>query len=109
MRSHLALLGLASLIAIANSIDAAAQNSATSGHALCKQIDATGLASAPCAVSAWNSSVTATIDMNSDEARKLCAQISGLMRQSGTRFDPGWTLQIRSPYSGENSIAYCAL
>jgi hypothetical protein len=87
----------------------AAADTVSNAFALCSVIDSTGMASAPCEVSGWNSSVTAVIDMNSGEARKLCSQIAGLMRQKGLSFDKGWTLQIKSPYSGENSIAFCPL
>lgn len=83
--------------------------SVQSAYALCSVIDGTGLASSPCEVSGWGSSVTATIDMTSSEARKLCSQISGEMRSRGVNFRKGWTLQIKSPYSGENSIAFCNL
>lgn len=78
-------------------------------YALCRVMDSTGLASSPCAVSGWKQSVTAVLDMNSGEARKLCGQIAGLMRDKKLSFDSGWTLQIKSPYSGSNSIAYCNL
>jgi hypothetical protein len=72
-------------------------------------IDNTGLSSKPCEVSGWNQSVTATIDMNSGEARQLCPQITGLISQRGMVFSKGWTFQIVSPYSNGNSIAYCNL
>ncbi len=78
-------------------------------YALCNVIDNTGLTSAPCKVSGGSSAVIATIDMNSTEARGLCAKIADAVRQQGKSFDAGWTLQIRSPYSGEQSIAFCKL
>lgn len=87
----------------------AAADTVGNAYALCKVIDSAGLASSPCAVSGWRQSVTAVIDMNSGEARKLCGQISGLMKEKKISFDNGWTLQIKSPYSGSNSIAYCNL
>lgn len=87
----------------------AAADAVSSAYALCNVIDSTGLASAPCDVSGWNQSVTTVIDMNSGEARKLCTQIAGLMRERALSFDKGWTLQIKSPYSGGNSIAFCPL
>ncbi|WP_245426421.1 hypothetical protein [Phyllobacterium bourgognense] len=84
-------------------------DSVNSAYYLCAVMDKTGLASAPCEVSGWNSSVTATIDMNSDEARDLCGKIAGMMRDKGKAFRSGWTFQIKSPFSGQNSIAYCNL
>jgi len=83
--------------------------SVDNAYAVCQVIDGTGLASKPCEVSGWNSAVIATIDMSSVEARKLCPQIAGLLRDKSVRFKGEWTLQIRSPYSGDNSIAFCRL
>lgn len=99
----------AALVSIGTSAFAVEDKSVQNAYALCSIIDGTGLASAPCEVSGWNSSVTATIDMTSAEARKLCSQISGEMKNRGVRFRQGWTLQIKSPYSGTNSIAFCNL
>lgn len=76
---------------------------------LCTMIDGTGLTSKPCDVSGWGSSVNATIDMSASEARKLCSQLSSYVREQGMNFSDGWTLKIFSPYSGESTIAYCAL
>lgn len=78
-------------------------------YALCQVFDSTGLTSSPCEVSGWNSTVTAVVDMTASEARKLCPQVADLMRQRGATFNRGWKLQIRSPYSGESSIAFCNL
>lgn len=83
--------------------------SVRAAYALCSVVDSTGLGSQPCEVSGWNSSVTATLDMSSSEARKVCAQVAALLKQKGISFDAGWTFQIRSPYSGDNTIAYCDL
>jgi len=86
-----------------------ADDSVNNAFALCQVIDGTGLVSQPCEVSGWGSQVIATIDMNSGEARELCPQIAQLMKQKGRTFTAGWTLQIRSPYSNGNSIAFCGL
>jgi hypothetical protein len=99
----------AALLSSATTAFAVEDKSVQNAHALCSVIDGTGLASAPCEVSGWGSSVTTTIDMTSGEARKLCSQISGEMKNRGVRFRQGWTLQIKSPYSGTNSIAFCNL
>ena len=76
---------------------------------LCALVDATGLASAQCETSVWNAAVVATIDMSSSEARDLCGKIAGFMAQKGRQFDRDWTFQIKSPYSGDSSIAFCSL
>jgi hypothetical protein len=72
-------------------------------------IDNTKLASKPCEVSGWGSRVEATLDMNSSNARQTCAMISDKMKEYGRRFSSRWTLHIKSPYSGNNAIAYCQL
>lgn len=87
----------------------AAADAVQNAFAVCQTIDATGLASKPCEVSGWNSAVIATLDMNSGEARDLCSKLSNHLKGKNMLFGPGWTLQIRSPYSGDNSIAFCNL
>lgn len=84
-------------------------NTVKHAYTLCEVFDSTGLTSSPCQVSGWNSTVTAVVDMTASEARKLCPQVAGMMQARGARFNKGWKLQIRSPYSGENSIAFCTL
>jgi len=106
MIPRLAVAAIASLLFASHSAKA---DSVDSAYLLCRLVDGAGLASAPCAVSGWNATVTATVDMNSGEARKLCGQMAELMRQKGHQFDSKWTLQIKSPYSGANSIAFCRL
>lgn len=81
----------------------------TNARYLCALLDKTGLTSAKCEMSVWNAAVITTIDMNSGEARDLCQQVAQHLAKAGRRFDREWTLQIRSPYSGENSIAFCDL
>ena len=75
----------------------------------CAALDATGLLSEPCSVSGWNSSVDITIDMNAGEARELCAGMAGLAQSRGITFDAGWSVRIYSPYSGDNTIAFCPI
>jgi hypothetical protein len=104
----LAALGFVAFAAIATNANAD-DKSVSYAYALCKIVDDTGLASAPCEVSGWNSSVTATIDMNSGEARDLCGKVANMLQEQGASFSSGWTFQIKSPYSGENSIAFCNL
>jgi hypothetical protein len=96
-------------VLLSHSAALAADESVENAFALCQIVDSTGLASKPCEVSGWKKAVMATIDMNSGEARELCPQVAGLMRQKGRTFATGWTLQIQSPYSNGNSIAFCSL
>jgi hypothetical protein len=99
------LVAAASLVAAPAFADAV-----ENAYLLCQVIDNTGLSSKPCEVSGWSGSVTATIDMDSSNARETCAGMVGTLKQKNIRFDGRqWTLQIVSPYSSGNSIAYCNL
>ncbi|MVA27624.1 hypothetical protein V6582_17510 [Agrobacterium vitis] len=83
--------------------------SVNSAYAMCRAMDNTGLMSSPCQVSGYGQTVTITVDMNASEARNFCAGAGSQMRSVGARFENGWTLHIKSPYSGDNTIAYCGL
>lgn len=86
----------------------AAEGSVMNAKKLCAMIDASGLSSQECEISGLGSSVTATFDMTPGEARSLCKKLSDHVYASGMRFG-GWKLNIKSPYSGSNSIAFCKL
>ncbi len=76
---------------------------------LCAIINATGLTNTQCELSAATSSVTSTIEISVPEANKLCGKLVDLMVQRGRPFSRHWVLNIRSPYSDKNSIAFCNL
>lgn len=78
-------------------------------RAICNWIDRTGLTSQPCESSGWSNTIVVTLDTTAAEGRKICAQIAGLLRQEDLSPGPDWTLHIKSPYSGTNSIAFCQL
>lgn len=100
------LLAAAASLVAAPALADAVQNA----YLLCQVIDNTGLSSSPCEVSGWSGTVTATIDMDSANARETCTGMVGMLKQKSVRFEGRqWTLQIKSPYSGGNSIAYCDL
>lgn len=105
MKPAIALVWMIALVEPA----VAGNTSVDSAFAFCAYSDSTGLTSAPCEVSGWKSTVTVTLDMSSSEARKFCASLSLLESKLSLRFDRGWTLLIKSPYSNGNSIAYCPL
>lgn len=65
--------------------------------------------SKPCEVSGWGSAVIMHIDMTSGEARELCAMMQGYAIDKNFRFNGKWKLEIKSPYSGGEPIAYCVL
>jgi len=76
---------------------------------VCRVFDRTGLLSEPCSVSGWHSSIDVKIDTSGSEARKICSGVAQMLRQQGIRFDPRWKIRIFSPFSGDSTIAQCAL
>ncbi len=102
-------LAAATMLVIANSA-MAADDAVGNAFRVCKMIDNTGLFTAPCQVSSRRYAVMATIDLPSADARKACAQITGVASSKGLHFPGGeWTVQIKSPTSGDKSIAFCRL
>lgn len=75
----------------------------------CTWMDMTGLASQPCEVSGWRSTVTLYLDMSSAEARETCAGLPNILRTKDAVPGGDWTLEIKSPYSNDNTIAQCPL
>ncbi len=75
---------------------------------LCRLLDSSGETSAPCEYSAWHSTITLSASMLPGQARDLCNQIATLSGQMAMGLSR-WTLHIKSPYSGDNSIAFCRL
>ena len=100
------LVTVAGLVTASPALADAVENAYT----LCQAIDASGLSSSPCEVSGWSGSVTATMNTSSSEARKMCAGMVAMVTQRNIHFrGRQWTLQIKSPYSGDNTIAFCNL
>ena len=87
----------------------AAKHDVESAYRMCLAFDSTGLLSEPCKVSGWSSTINVTMDTSSAEARKMCQGIPAIMNASNVRFRHTWTLRIYSPYSGERTLAQCAL
>ena len=71
--------------------------------------DATGLLSAPCSVSGWNSAVDMSMDTTGPEAMKICRGMADFVAQQGVFFGPPWKIRIYSPFSGDKTIAVCQL
>lgn len=82
-------------------------DSASSAIALCKVLDSVQTLAKPCEVSGWSNAVQVSADVNGLQGRILCRQIVTLSKKLDLRFGPEWTLQVFSPFSGENTIAYC--
>ncbi|MDK4722444.1 hypothetical protein PH552_24105 [Rhizobium sp. CNPSo 3968] len=102
-------LAVTTALVVANSA-MAADEAANNALRVCKMIDNTGLFTAPCQVAGRKNAVVATIDLPSADARKACMQIAGVASSKGFHFPGGeWTVQIRSPTSGDKSIAFCRL
>ena len=102
-------LAAATVLVVANSV-MAADDPVSNAFRVCKMIDNTGLFTAPCQVSSRKYTVTATIDLPSADARKACTQIVGVVASKGFHFSNGeWSVQIKSPTSGDKSIASCRL
>lgn len=102
-------LAVATVLVVANSA-MAADDAANNAFRVCRMIDNTGLFTAACQVSSRKYAVTATIDLPVADARKACTQIVGVASSKGYHFPGGaWTVQIKSPTSGDKSIASCRL
>jgi hypothetical protein len=72
-------------------------------------MEGTGL-TIQCKVQGWGSTVDATIDTNTSDARTLCLGVAEQMaKQTAGVFAGKWNLRIFSPYSGETPIAICPL
>ncbi len=87
-------------------------NEVDSAYKLCYVIDGTGLASKPCEVNVeifGGSYVDVSLDMNSNEARKLCLGMSRIKDKLNLTFGPRWSMRIMSPYSNGQPIATCSL
>ncbi|TBC98934.1 hypothetical protein ELH24_09735 [Rhizobium ruizarguesonis] len=84
-----------------------AEESNTNAFKMCKAIDGMGDATEPCRVS--GRTVIVVMPMNPVEAKKFCIGAASEMHKAGAKFEPGWTLQIKSPYSNGSNTAYCEL
>lgn len=89
--------------------DDGSSKSVASAYRVCQAIDKTGMASEPCVVRGWESIVEVHLDMDGANARSTCAGMVSMVHQQSLYFDPGWTIQIFSPYTGDHPIATCSL
>lgn len=65
--------------------------------------------SKPCDVNGWGPSVDIWVDMTGAQAAEFCRGVVTLAAQTGLVFPRDWELRIYSPFSGENTIAYCTI
>lgn len=103
------LAGIPLVLTLATLAQPVMADAVTDAFALCSVFDGAGLVTEPCEVSGWGSSVDVRIDTSASEARIMCAQVVDIVHGKGLRFGGTWTLKIRSPYSGDNTIAFCVL
>lgn len=78
-------------------------------YMVCAAADKTGVFSKKCSVSGGQFSINFNVDTSANEARKICSGMKDTIRSEGIKFDHKWTIKIYSPYSGNNTIAYCQL
>jgi len=86
-----------------------AEDSVNNAYKVCAWFDASDVLSKPCDVSGWSSAIDVSIDVNGIDARKICALAIPTMKENKVKFDKGWKIRIYSPFSGDNTIAQCAL
>lgn len=80
-----------------------------SAYAICDVMDATGVTTAPCHVDGGASSIVISAPVGVADARALCDEVVKMSRQRDFGFFGQWKFQIKSPYSGGEPIAWCAL
>ncbi|PWE56378.1 hypothetical protein DEM27_08230 [Metarhizobium album] len=85
------------------------ESSIDAAYLICAAVDASGIASKPCDVSGWNSAIQITMDVRGAEAKIICNQLSAAARKNGRVFQGGWKIEIYSPFSDGNTVAYCNL
>jgi hypothetical protein len=80
-----------------------------SAKTVCRAADAK-ISTAPCSYSAAEKTVTVSIDLSGQDARELCHTMQISLMQEHVYFDGDpWKLNLKSPFSGGNTIAFCDL
>lgn len=81
----------------------------SSAKAVCKAADAK-LSTSPCLFSEADRTVTVSVDLSGQDARELCHTMQVSLMQEHIYFDgEPWRLNLKSPFSGESTIAFCEL
>jgi hypothetical protein len=97
------------IVLMAFSGQALASEAVENAKLLCKAADQK-ISSAPCAFSAEEHAITVSINTIGGDAREFCHQTQVFLMQEHIYFDGDlWRLNIKSPYSGNNTIAFCDL
>ncbi len=76
-------------------------------RAICTLLDRTGVTTSPCAVGAMTITLHAILEV--EQAREICASIVRRSREANYAFGGKWKFDIRTPFSGGQSIAWCRL
>ena len=107
--NQMRLLIIVFLIGLSSSARSEEPSNAAYAHKLCDMLSAVSDFSQPCDVSGWDHSVSIWMDATGSQAANYCRQVVWLAGEVGMTFRSNWQLKIFSPYSGENTIAYCQL
>lgn len=75
--------------------------------AVCESLNNLGVGTAPCQVA--GASITIHTNSSVAHAQMLCSEAVRALRPSGSTFEGRWTLYVKGPYTGSQSLAYCRL
>lgn len=76
---------------------------------VCRAADA-HMSTSPCRYSETDKTVTVSVDLGGSDAKELCHTMQISLMQEHVYFDGDpWKLNLKSPFSGDNTIAFCDL
>lgn len=88
---------------------AADSDPVASAKTVCRAADAK-VSTSPCLYSEAEKTVTVSLDLSGEDARELCHTMQISLMQAHIYFDGDpWKLNLKSPFSGGNTIAFCDL
>lgn len=76
---------------------------------ICSMIDAAGAATQPCSYSGWSATIDVVVNATPEDAMDFCLGVKEMLNGEDMYLMPGWRMNLRSPFSGENNIAMCRL
>jgi hypothetical protein len=103
------LMTLALCLAMSAGHALAEPDAVTNAKTLCRGVDTT-ISLSPCTYSEETRTVTVTVATRGGDAQELCQTIQSSLSEKQIYFgsDP-WKLVLKSPASGDNTIASCDL
>jgi hypothetical protein len=75
--------------------------------AVCESLNNLGVGTAPCQVA--GASITIHTNSSVAHAQMLCSEAVRALSASGSTFEGKWTLYVKGPHTGGQSLAYCRL